>query len=67
VRRNRNVMVPTGETVLRRDDVITAFGTSSSKDRMIERLNAGAHEPTAEILLADIEAEGDDPDSESSS
>jgi hypothetical protein len=33
------------------NDVVTAFGTTSSRDRMIERLNAGAEEPTAEILL----------------
>ena len=49
-----------------RGDVVTAFGTIASKDRMIERLNAGADEPTAEIWLGDMEAIGDDsaaPDS----
>jgi hypothetical protein len=37
--------------------LITAFGTSTSKERMIERLNAGADEATAEISLAEIQAE----------
>jgi hypothetical protein len=37
---------------------ITAFGTATSKERMIERLNAGADEATAEISLDDIQAEG---------
>jgi hypothetical protein len=44
---------------LERGDVVTAFGTLSSKERMIERLNAGADEPTAEIWLEEIEAQGD--------
>jgi hypothetical protein len=35
--------------------VVTAFGTSASKSRMIERLNAGAEEPTAEISLQEID------------
>jgi CIC family chloride channel protein len=59
IRRDRHVEVPTGDTVLERGDVVTAFGTLSSKERMIERLNAGADEPTAEIWLEDIEAQGD--------
>jgi len=57
VRRNRDVLVPDGETTLQAGDVVTAFGTTSSRRRMIERLNAGADEPTAEILVDDIEAE----------
>jgi chloride channel protein, CIC family len=65
IRREREVQVPSGDTVLRRGDVVTAFGTITSKDRMIERLNAGADEPTAEIWLGDMEAVGDDPGSES--
>jgi Trk K+ transport system NAD-binding subunit len=55
IRRDREVQVPTGDTVLRSEDVVTAFGTSASKSRMIERLNAGADEPTAEISLHEIE------------
>jgi hypothetical protein len=43
---------------LERGDVVTAFGTMASKERMIERLNAGADEPTAEIWLDEIEAQG---------
>jgi CIC family chloride channel protein len=58
IRRQRDVMVPSGDTVLHRGDVVTAFGTSTSKEKMIERLNAGADEATAEISLSDIEAEG---------
>jgi chloride channel protein, CIC family len=61
IRRERDVHVPSGDTVLRRGDVVTAFGTITSKDRMIERLNAGADEPTAEIWLGDMEVVGDDP------
>lgn len=57
VRRNRDVLVPDGDTTLRAGDVVTAFGTTSSRQRMIERLNAGADEPTAEILVEEIEAE----------
>jgi K+/H+ antiporter YhaU regulatory subunit KhtT len=59
VRRGRGVIVPTGDTLLQAGDVITAFGTESSKRRMIERLNAAAEEPTAEIEL-DLE-EGESP------
>jgi Trk K+ transport system NAD-binding subunit len=61
VRRDRDVVVPTGNTVLRAGDVVTAFGTEASKSRVIERLNRGADEPTAEITLDDIEAEGASP------
>lgn len=51
IRRNRKVIVPSGSTVMLAGDVVTAFGTESSKRRMIDRLNAGADEPTAEIEL----------------
>lgn len=51
VRRGTEVLVPAGSTVLVANDVVTAFGTESSRERMIERLNAGAEEPTAEILI----------------
>ncbi|MGB8362349.1 MAG: chloride channel protein [Acidimicrobiia bacterium] len=51
VRRDRDVIVPTGDTTMMAGDVVTAFGTSSSRERMIERLNAGAEEATAEILV----------------
>jgi len=66
VRREREVLVPTGDTQLRPGDVITAFGTSTSKNRMIERLNAGADHPTAEVMLDEIgpEEAGDGPGSE---
>ncbi|MEX2278521.1 MAG: chloride channel protein [Acidimicrobiia bacterium] len=50
VRRGTEVLVPGGATVLVANDVVTAFGTDSSRERMVERLNAGADEPTAEIL-----------------
>jgi CIC family chloride channel protein len=59
IQRERDVMVPSGDTVLIRGDVVTAFGTATSKEKMIERLNAGADEATAEISIAEIEAEGD--------
>lgn len=51
VRRGTEVLVPGGATRLVANDVVTAFGTPASRERMIERLNAGADEPTAEILL----------------
>ncbi|MGI9610632.1 MAG: chloride channel protein, partial [Acidimicrobiia bacterium] len=66
VRRGREVLVPTGETLMEPDDVITAFGTSASKDRMIERLNAGADEPTAEVVLEEINGQSDDSNPENS-
>lgn len=56
IRRSRSVLVPDGDTRLLAEDVITAFGTESSKRRMIERLNAGADEPTAEIPLEELAA-----------
>lgn len=58
IRRGRQVLVPTGSTVLLPGDVITAFGTDVSKRRMIDRLNAGADEPTAEIELEEILEQG---------
>ena len=57
VRRNRDVIIPSGSTLLLPGDVITAFGTETSKKRMIDRLNAGADEPTAEIELGEMEAD----------
>ena len=66
VRRDRAVIVPGGDTILFRGDVVTAFGTATSKSKMIERLNAGAMEATAEIFLDEIEAEGRRPDLEDS-
>jgi chloride channel protein, CIC family len=65
VRRHRDVLVPSGDTVLQAHDVVTAFGTSASRQRMIDRLNAGADEPTAEIpLVADDSVEDDRGDDE---
>lgn len=60
VRRGREVLVPSGNTVLLPGDVVTAFGTDVSKNRMIERLNAGADEPTAEIEIDEILEGGTD-------
>lgn len=57
VRRNRDVLVPSGDTTLRAGDVVTAFGTSASRQRMIERLNAGADEPTAEMVAVEVDAD----------
>lgn len=59
IRRHREVLVPTGDSVLLVGDVVTAFGTSGSHQRVIERLNAGAEEPTAEIELAEIGEAGE--------
>ncbi|MDH3464024.1 MAG: CBS domain-containing protein, partial [Acidimicrobiia bacterium] len=58
VRRGRTVLVPSGGTALRAGDVVTAFGTGASKERMIERLNAGADEPTAEIDIVEVDDQG---------
>jgi len=55
IRRNRQVLVPQGDTRVLAGDVVTAFGTEGSKRRMIDRLNAGADEPTAEIPLTELE------------
>lgn len=51
VRRGRDVLVPVGSTLLLAGDVVTAFGSEESRRIMIERMNAGADEPTAEIEL----------------
>ena len=53
VRRLREVLVPTGATRLLSGDVVTAFGTPSSRSEMINRLDAGLEEPTAEVFLTD--------------
>lgn len=60
IRRNRDVLVPSGDVELVAGDVVTAFGTPSSRQRMIDRLNAGADEPTAEIPLLETEGEADE-------
>jgi chloride channel protein, CIC family len=58
VRRDRTVLVPSGKTTLKAGDVVTAFGTGTSKQRMIDRLNAGADEPTAEIDILQVDDQG---------
>jgi CIC family chloride channel protein len=58
IRREREVMIPTGDSALQAGDVVTAFGTPGSHQRVIARLNAGAEEPTAEIFLGDAEQTG---------
>jgi CIC family chloride channel protein len=60
VRRGTDVMVPDGGTMLRAGDVVTAFGTGESKQRMIDRMNTGAEEPTAEIEIGPLR-EGEGP------
>lgn len=60
IRRGLEVLVPSGGTVLLPGDVVTAFGTDVSKRRMIDRLNSGADEPTAEIVLGELGE--DDPE-----
>ncbi len=62
VRRGTGVIVPRGTTELFRDDVVTAFGTNESRAMMIERMNAGAEEATAEIRLEDETADPQVPD-----
>lgn len=54
VSRGTTVIVPQGDTMLHPGDVVTAFGTEASRRRIIERLNAGADEPTAEISTITI-------------
>jgi CIC family chloride channel protein len=61
VRRGTDVMVPDGGTMLRAGDVVTAFGTGESKRRMIDRMNTGAEEPTAEIEIGPIRDLGESP------
>jgi len=53
VRRGRVVHVPTGNTRIIRDDVLTAFATPAARVATIERLNATGDEPTAEIPVID--------------
>ena len=60
IRRGRRVLVPTGDTTLEAGDVVTAFGTEASKQRMIDRLNAAAEEPTAEVDGEGEDGEGED-------
>ena len=60
VRRGRVVYVPTGNTRLVRDDVVTAFATPAARGAVIERLNATGDEPTAEIPVVEV-SEGDEP------
>lgn len=67
IRRDREVEVPSGSTILLSGDVVTAFGTAASRRRMIERLNEGADEPTAEIMLGDLQTLGSDEAEEPSS
>ena len=61
VSRSRELIVPTGGTTLLAGDVVTAFGTPASRSEMIERLNAGASEATAEILVEEIEEGATEP------
>ncbi len=51
IRRGTMVLVPSGTTELFAGDVVTAFGSEGSERRLIERLNAGADEPTAEYTI----------------
>ena len=53
VRRGRVVYVPTGNTKVVRDDVLTAFGTPAAHRTVIDRLNATGDEPTAEIPIVE--------------
>jgi CIC family chloride channel protein len=59
VQRGTDVMIPAGDTGLVSGDIVTAFGTSGSRQRIIERLNAGADEPTAEIVLPPLDGDGE--------
>jgi Trk K+ transport system NAD-binding subunit len=59
VRRGTDVIVPTGITDLKAGDVVTAFGTQESKDTLIDLLNSSGDEPTAEIVVDEVLAEGD--------
>lgn len=55
VRRGREVLVPTGGTVIKANDVITAFGTHTARRRMIERLHTERDDPTAEVPIISME------------
>jgi CIC family chloride channel protein len=61
VRRGTEVVVPDGGTVLRAHDVVTAFGTDASRQRMIDRMNTLAEEPTAEIEIGPLRDAGEPP------
>ena len=61
VRRDRIVLVPTGDTRLGRDDVITAFATPAARRAVIDRLNATGDEPTAEIPVIEADDDEDEP------
>ncbi|MDH3398906.1 MAG: chloride channel protein, partial [Acidimicrobiia bacterium] len=61
VRRGRVVYVPTGNTRIVRDDVLTAFATPAARVAVIERLNATGDEPTAEIPVIDG-SRGEEPE-----
>jgi len=54
VRRGRVVYVPTGNTRIVRDDVLTAFATPAARQAVIDRLNATGDEPTAEIPVVEL-------------
>lgn len=60
VRRGTEVLVPKGSTVLRRNDVVTAFGTENARELVVRRLNQGADEPTAEIRLDEMAEPADE-------
>jgi CIC family chloride channel protein len=59
VRRGRVVYVPTGNTRVVRDDVLTAFATPAARRTVIDRLNATGDEPTAEIPMVELPEENE--------
>jgi CIC family chloride channel protein len=61
VRRERSVMVPTGNLELREGDVVTAFGTEQARHRTIERLNATGVDDTAELPIEETPEEPGSP------
>ena len=61
VRRDRSVMVPTGNLLLHEGDVVTAFGTELARNRTIERLNATGVDDTAEVPVQEPPDPGDRP------
>jgi CIC family chloride channel protein len=62
VRRDRVVLVPTGNTRLGRDDVVTAFATPAARRAVIDRLNATGDEPTAEIPVIEVDDDEEQPE-----
>jgi Trk K+ transport system NAD-binding subunit len=60
VRRDRMVHVPTGNTRLVRNDVVTAFATPAARRAVIDRLNATGDEPTAEIPVIGFDDDEED-------